>query len=315
MQLRKIVLALGSNKGNRKENLTKALDILGISGIRILKVSSTIETFPWDNAEQEMYLNMVIYGETILSPHELLKTIKEIEKQLGRVSGHMEPREIDIDIILYDNEIIKTQTLQIPHPRFREREFVLRPLSEITPHLYDPVTGKKIITLYKELLSMPFIGTIKTIIGPFSVAVKENKIVKSGFFKLNGRRDYNPLVKKTIQLLRKYFEGQPIDFTNTPVNLEDLPPTYQNILTTVRRIPYGTVKTYGEIAYLAGIKNGARVVGNAMKKNPIPVIIPCHRVVRKDGIGGYTGGENIKEFLLKLELKDSFFDTFPKSSF
>ncbi len=315
MQFHKVVLSLGSNKGRRKENIKEALRLLGISGVRILKVSTIIETLPWDNVEQQPYLNVAVFGETILSPHELLETAKKIERQIGRTSGHMEPREIDIDIIFYENLILRAKNLQIPHPRFREREFVLKPLREIMPHLKDPETGKEIIALYRELIMLPFTGTITTDFGPFSLQVKDGKVIKTAFSNLKGRRDYNPLIKSILSILRKYFAGIPVDFSKVPVNLENLPPTYRKVLEITREIPYGAVKTYGEVARLSGIKNGARVVGNAMRTNPIPVIIPCHRVVRKDGIGEYTGGKKIKEFLLKLELKDRFFSTFTKSTF
>ena len=312
MHLYKIALSLGSNKGNRSKNLQKAVEYMKTRGIHILKLSSVIETLPWDNADQDPYLNMAVLAETALTPYRLLKALKKIEKDMGRTSGHMEPREIDIDIIFYEKRIIKSKYLSVPHPRFREREFVLKPLAEIIPHFIDPETNKEVISLYRELLAMPYVGTVYSSIGPFSIQVKDNNLIKASFSNLKGRKDYNKLVKKILEKLKKFFKAIPVDFTDIPVNLNGLPLTYKRILKSTRKIPYGKIKTYSEVAEMAGLKNGARVVGNALKNNPIPIIIPCHRVVRKRGLGGYSSGIKIKEFLLKLELKNDFFRCFPK---
>ncbi len=314
MQTHRIVLSLGSNKGNRKRNIEKSIDLLRSFGIKPLITSSIIKTLPWGNWELEIFMNAALLAETSLKPLELLKKIKQIEKTLGRTSSHMEPREIDIDIIFYDNLVIKTPELFIPHPSFREREFVLKPLHEIIPKFKDPETQKSIETLYKELLQMPYVISIQTKKGQFSVQIRENIIVKSCFCSLRGRKDYNPSLLNLLNLIDKYFKGEPVDFSQIAVDISHLPNTYRKILHKLRELPYGHLITYGELAERAGIHNGARVVGNAMRINPVPVIIPCHRVIRKNGIGNYSSGIEIKEFLLKLELKNRFFDIFTKGS-
>ncbi|MDP3732064.1 MAG: 2-amino-4-hydroxy-6-hydroxymethyldihydropteridine diphosphokinase [Candidatus Omnitrophota bacterium] len=126
-------LAAGSNLGNRKKNIKKALDYLTkIKGIKIEKVSRIYETKAIGGPTQGKFLNAAIKIETSLSPHLLLNIIKKIEKDSGRKKTvRWGAREIDLDILLYGNKIIKKKNLVIPHPRMFEREFVLRPLREI----------------------------------------------------------------------------------------------------------------------------------------------------------------------------------------
>lgn len=312
--MHKIVLSLGSNKGDKEKNLRQALSLLAQNGIKIHKVSKTIITPPWGNWKQEDFMNLVLIGETYFEPTELLKTLKDIEKTMGRKEGHMQPRIIDIDIILFDDLILKTDTLKIPHPSFRERLFVLKPLFEIEPDLHDPETGKTVSTLYEELLSMPFVGHLSTEIGDFYVSVKNGKVVQTSFDYIKGRQEYTPLLGRLLDRLNKYFNGEKVEFNDFPLNFYNISELYKRIYTALRKIPYGRVISYSQLAELAGITNGARVVGNAMAKNPFPIVVPCHRVIRKDGsLGGYSSGIERKTFLLKLELRDMFFDIFPKS--
>ncbi len=311
--MHRVVLSLGSNIGNREENLRKALYLLGHRGIRILKASRIIKSAPWGNWDQPDFLNMAVMAETSLPPENLLKTIKEIEKDMGRITGHMKPRIIDIDIILFGNLVLKTDKLEIPHPSYKERGFVLAPLIEIAPTLKDPITKQTMSELYSEYLQLPFVGSIRTPIGDFFVSVKNETVIATSFQKIRGRMEYTTFLGKILKKLQKYFEGKPVKFNEFKLQLSLLPPAYRRIYDVLRKLPYGVVISYSEIAELSGIHGGARVVGNAMKKNPIPIIIPCHRVIRSDGsIGNYSAGIDKKIFLLKLELKDNFFNVFPE---
>jgi 2-amino-4-hydroxy-6-hydroxymethyldihydropteridine diphosphokinase len=126
-------LAVGSNLGNRRKNIKKALDYLAkTKGIKIEKASRIYETKAIGGVAQGKFLNAAIKIKTSLTPQLLLKTVKNIEKDLGRrKTVRWGPREIDLDILLYGNKFIKIKNLVIPHPRMFEREFVLRPLREI----------------------------------------------------------------------------------------------------------------------------------------------------------------------------------------
>ncbi len=126
-------LGVGSNLGNRRKNIQKALDYLAkTKGIKIEKTSRIYETKALGGPAQGKFLNAAIKIKTSLTPIALLKTLKKIEKALGRQKTvRFGPRPIDLDILLYGNKIIKRKNLAIPHPRMFTREFVLRPLREI----------------------------------------------------------------------------------------------------------------------------------------------------------------------------------------
>ena len=142
-----VYLCLGSNLGERERNLTQALTLLS-QKIKLAKLSSIYETEPIGYKEQPFFLNIVCQISTDLSPEELLNLAKTIENKMGRVPSFPNaPRLIDIDILLYDNQIIDTQNLVIPHPRMTERAFVLVPLVEIAPGLVHPQAGKSIAEL------------------------------------------------------------------------------------------------------------------------------------------------------------------------
>ncbi len=143
-----VYLGLGSNLGERQDNLDKALGFLS-QRLRVIRVSSVYDTEPIGNIEQPRFLNLACQIYTTLAPTGLLALVKGIESRLGRIPGKPDaPRSIDIDILFYGDQVIKTRELVIPHPRLAERAFVLIPLNEIAPGLVHPVSGKTI----KELL-------------------------------------------------------------------------------------------------------------------------------------------------------------------
>lgn len=140
----RIYLSIGTNKGNREKNLQTACKRLADVVVNMV-CSSVYATKAMYLEKQPDFLNMVIKGSTGLSSEDLLKNIHLIELSLGRNRSDevlMGPRSLDIDILLYGNQILKSEHLVVPHPRIKERQFVLIPLLEIEPGLRDPVTGE-----------------------------------------------------------------------------------------------------------------------------------------------------------------------------
>ena len=133
--MHKIYLGLGSNLGNRKENLAYAIRFIGERVGKVLRVSSFIETEPWGFESENTFVNAVILCETDLTPRQLLGATQKIEREMGRqkksTDGGYSDRCIDIDILLYDELRVDEPDLQIPHPLMLKRDFVMIPLREI----------------------------------------------------------------------------------------------------------------------------------------------------------------------------------------
>jgi len=151
----KLYLGLGSNLGDRKKNITDASMICAALVGTIEALSSLYETEPWGFSSPNKFLNSVICLETDKDPELCLALVKGIEREMGRVyfcNNEYEDRIIDIDILLYDDLILQTETLTIPHPRMEKRDFVLRPLAEIAPELKHPVSRESVEELLHQLL-------------------------------------------------------------------------------------------------------------------------------------------------------------------
>lgn len=134
-----LYLSLGTNLGNRQKNIETALALIDQRVGTVMAQSSIIETEPWGFESSNRFLNMAVKVLTELKPIEVLETTQAIEREMGRTSksdaGGYKDRIIDIDILLYDDLVIDTPRLTIPHPHMYERRFVMEPLTEIAPHL------------------------------------------------------------------------------------------------------------------------------------------------------------------------------------
>lgn len=151
---KRLYLSLGTNLGNKRENLTRAIELLSLALGKCIAVSKFIETAPWGFDSENSFLNCVAAFETALAPMQLLDMTESIERGLGRTqksnNGHYRDRIIDIDILLYGDNIIVNDRLTIPHPLMHKRDFVLEPLAEIAPDTQHPVLHKSIKQLMEE---------------------------------------------------------------------------------------------------------------------------------------------------------------------
>jgi len=146
-----VFLGLGSNLGDRAAHLRAALEALAPS-VRVIRVSSVYETSPMYVEDQPSFYNLACSGQTRLPPATLLLELKQIERALGRAPGpRYGPRVVDLDLLLYDDLVLASDTLTLPHPRMLERAFVLVPLAEIAPERRLSVAGKTIAALAAAL--------------------------------------------------------------------------------------------------------------------------------------------------------------------
>ena len=147
-------VSVGSNLGDKIENCHKGIDGLLADGESVLvKSSSFYRTSPVDYEDQDWFVNLVVKIKTALDPFDLLDKIQDIEKAIGRKAGTVRfgPRILDLDIIFFDDQVIQTDILEIPHPRMHKRRFVLKPICDIEPSMVHPVLGKDMRSLLDGL--------------------------------------------------------------------------------------------------------------------------------------------------------------------
>lgn len=146
-------LALGTNIGNKRRNMITAAALLAERVGDVLALSGFYETEPWGFQSENTFLNAALQLETSLPPLELLKATQQIEVEMGRTqksNGTYHDRIIDIDILLYDDLILQTPELTLPHPLMQDRRFVMEPLLEIAPNVVHPVFKKTVVSLMRE---------------------------------------------------------------------------------------------------------------------------------------------------------------------
>jgi len=146
-------LGLGTNLGEREQNLQRAIEELASDRLKVTRVSSIWETAPRDVLNQPVFLNQAIEVETDLFPRQLFERAKQVEKRLGRVRSQPKgPRLIDIDILLYGMKVVSVPDLEIPHPGIPARRFVLEPLAELIPDFRHPVTKRTVRQMLAAVL-------------------------------------------------------------------------------------------------------------------------------------------------------------------
>ncbi|MEJ2008024.1 MAG: 2-amino-4-hydroxy-6-hydroxymethyldihydropteridine diphosphokinase [Acidobacteriota bacterium] len=149
--MKRVFLSLGSNLGDRSRNIQRALEAVATEGIEVRRVSFFYRTEPVEFRQQPWFVNCVAEVATDLLPLQLLKTLQRVERDLGRRRIFDKgPRKIDIDILLYENVVIRSAALNIPHERIADRKFVLVPLRELAANLRHPVTERTVVEMLNE---------------------------------------------------------------------------------------------------------------------------------------------------------------------
>jgi 2-amino-4-hydroxy-6-hydroxymethyldihydropteridine diphosphokinase len=152
--MHQVFVSVGSNLGDKIENCRKGIHGLLADGSSILvKASSFYRTSPVDYEDQDWFVNQVVKIKTDLDPFALLDRMQGVEKGVGRKTSKVRfgPRVLDLDIVLYDDRVIQTATLEVPHPRMHKRRFVLKPICDIEPSMIHPVLGKDMRTLLESI--------------------------------------------------------------------------------------------------------------------------------------------------------------------
>ena len=154
--MKTVYIALGSNLGDRVENLLLARERIASPHVRLTRASSIYETAPREIVDQPWFLNQVVIAETTLFPRQLLARLLRIEHEMGRQRTiEKGPRVIDLDILLFGDAVIHTAGLEIPHPRMAERRFVLEPLAELAPALRPPRCNHTVQEMLTKVMDQP----------------------------------------------------------------------------------------------------------------------------------------------------------------
>jgi len=154
MRNHSVIISVGSNLGDKKANCQQGIDRLLASGkATLVKASRFYRTSPVDYLDQDWFVNAAVQIETLLEPLDLMVTLQAIQQQAGRTKGEIRfgPRVLDLDIIFYDQLVMKTPLLEIPHPRMHKRRFVLQPICDINPDIVHPLLNMPLKSLLNQL--------------------------------------------------------------------------------------------------------------------------------------------------------------------
>jgi len=287
-----LFLGLGSNLGDRRVNLRRALHALEAAGaVRITAVSPVYETPPWGMTDQPVFLNLCAAGRTDLPPRDLLETIKRVEQEVGREPAvRWGPRHIDVDILFYDDIVVDDGDLQIPHPGVPERVFVLAPLAAIAPDLRHPQTGETVSAMLSALdpaekeglrrLPLPLEWGRRThVMGILNVT--PDSFSGEGLMEPTAAHDMEATVEAAVQRARQFaaegadvidIGGQSTRPGSTPISAEEERGRVVPVVRAVRRaidLPI-SIDTYFASVAQAALEAGADWINDvwAMRMDP-----------------------------------------------